>query len=874
MGRIRDRLRKLLRRKRRASEADVEELRRAFRHRYQEFKLLLGANSRALAVMAEIDRALAGTEPYGMTWVRAQCTRSATHVFQIAKHLNELASGRYAELDERFRDIQARIDPFLQGGASEHGGDLALRLGAVDKGQADQVGGKMANLGEIHRHLGLAVPAGFAITAAGYRLFMEHSDLASEIERRIQAADAESLDELVGLSSSIRRLILDAELPPSLKRTLADQYRLLEEQEGEGITLAVRSSALGEDMAGTSFAGQYRSELNVSGDDLSRAYREVVASKYGLPAMTYRLSRGIRDEDVAMCVGFLRMIDARAGGVLYSRNPVDIRDDSVLINSAWGLSNVVVDGRTPVDHFVVSRAERLRIASREIAEQERKSVCAPGEGLEYVELDGEDRSRSSLDDETILELARVAIRLEEHYGAPQDVEWALGAEGSITILQCRPLQQEEVAERGAGGAAFGPTLLEGGVTAARGVAAGPVCPVAREVDVLRFPEGGVLVALQALPRWAPALCRAAAVVCEQGTVTCHLANVARELGVPALFGVEGAARELAAEQVITVDADGRSLYEGRVEALLELVHPARNLMEGSPVHAALEGAARLIVPLTLIDPDAAEFRPESCQTLHDITRFCHEKAVQEMFRFGRDHHFPERSSKQLFCDVPMQWWVLNLDDGFQEEVEGKYVRIENIASIPMLALWEGITAVPWEGPPPIDGKGFMSVMFGATANTALSTGVRSRYSDRNYFMISRNFLSLSSRLGAHFSIVETIVSERLAENYISFQFKGGAADLSRRLLRVEFVREILEEYGFLVKVNRDNLIARMEGFDEEHMKGRLRILGYLAIHTRQIDMIMANEALVDRYRTKFHGDIGALLAGGGPQDAAAGLTPR
>ena len=816
--------------------------------------------------MAEIEEALRGTWPFGMSFVRSRSTSISTSVFQIVRHLNELSEGKYKALYGRFKEIQKHINPFIYPKTAMKEGPLVLPLREVDRDMADLTGSKLANLGEIRNRIQLRVPDGFVITTQAYNMFMEHNELQAEIDKRIQATDVDRVDKLYDLSAGIQQLIIGSSIPENLEKEILKNYSFLKEDKEKGPTVAMRSSALGEDLAGTSFAGQYRSELNVSEENLIQSYKEIVASKYGVPAMSYRFNRGIRDEDVAMCVGCICMVDAVAGGVVYSRDPMRIRDDVVVINSVWGLPKSVVDGSTNPDFFLVSRGDAIKIIRKEIAVKEQKFVCYSDEGVCRLDMNEEDRHLPSLSDENAIELARLAVRLEEYYGIPQDIEWAIEGDGSITLLQCRPLQKtavqqklgyQEITEKKVADT----VLLQGGMTASPGAGAGPVYIVKKDMDAFRFPKGAVLVTAQALPRWATLLNRAAAVVTEQGSIAGHLGNVSREFGVPALFGLQGATERLKNKELITVDADSLTVYEGRVNGLQKKMEKPKNLMGGSPVFEALNKVSRLIIPLNLLDPEAPEFRPDYCRTFHDITRFAHEKAVIEMFNFGKDHHFLERSSKQLLCEVPMQWWVLNLDDGFYEEVEGKHVRLENICSIPMLALWEGITAVPWAGPPPVDGKGFMSVMFQATANTALVPGMRSQYADRNYFMISKNYCSLTSRLGFHFSTVETLVSERANENYISFQYKGGAADYQRKRKRIVFIKDILEKYDFRVNVKEDSLIARLEDFEEDFMKKHLKILGYLTMHTRQLDMIMANKSKVSYYRSKVIGDIRDMIGG-------------
>ena len=835
----------------------MEELRAVFKARYHAFKLLLGANNTALQLMTDMEAALRSRHSFGMTFIRSHATATCVNVFNIIKYLNELTGNRYGGLSTVFTDIERAIDATLKQRQAPTIEELVLPLTAVRQEMADGVGSKMANLGEITGELpGIAVPPGFAITAAAYERFLAHSGLTDEINRRLQSMEEEEISDLYRKSSEIQKLIVGADLPPELAEAISRAYGELTGAAGGPVKVALRSSAIGEDAADTSFAGQYHSELNVTGENLHAVYKEVVASKYALTAVSYRLHKGLRDEDVAMCVGCMAMVDSACGGVMYSRDPTDIRGDAILINGVHGLAKSVVDGTVSPDLWVISRGEPLTILRREIRDKEQKAVCLPEEGVR-MQADAQG-AEAALTDDQALELARIALALESHFQGPQDIEWCIDGEGRIFILQSRPLRQMAAPRSRGVGAGEYPVLLAGGELAGSGVAAGPVCVVANNLDLLQFPTGAVLVTAFPHPGWAPLLSRAAAIVTDRGGITGHLANVAREFGIPALFNTGEATARLIPGQLVTVDADGLAVYEGRVEALLALAGPREGLMAGTPVGETLKEVMTLITPLNLTNPEAPDFSPQGCRTLHDITRFAHEVSVKEMFAFDKRQAFSRYFIKKLVTPVGLEWWVLNLEDGFKAEVAEPRVELSNIASAPMLALWEGITAVPWAGPPPVDTMGFMSIVMGAATDPNLATAGGTMFGNTNYFMISRDFCNLTSRLGFHFSTVEALVGDQAFENYIRFAFKGGAADYPRRIMRTKFVGELLERYHFKVDVKEDALFARLEAEAKDYLLSRLRILGYLTIHTRQLDMIMLNEADVQYYAEKFIQDLEKL----------------
>ncbi|MFZ5774534.1 MAG: PEP/pyruvate-binding domain-containing protein [Thermodesulfobacteriota bacterium] len=827
----------------RPPQPSAEELREAFRGHYRHFRSLLTANNNALELMASLEQALTSGRPFGMALVRGHCTALMVNVHKMIQCLHSLSDGRYPGLKPAFAEVVRQVETILSQEKTVTEGGFILRMDEIDRDCADQVGEKMANLGEVRNRVGLTTPDGFAITAAAARRFMEASNLQPEINRRLKAMEPEDLEQLYTTSAAIQKLISTAPLPEDLAAQLSSAHQeLLARMHGKTL-VALRSSAIGEDSMNVSFAGQYRTQLNVAPEELFETYREIVAGKYRSQAIVYRQQRGFRHQDVHMCVGCLAMVEATVSGVAYSRPPGNPRSPLVVIEAARGLAVQVVDGKEGTTVIQVERQPPFAIRA--------------GDGF----------PSSPLSAAQAAELAQAAIRLEEHFGEPQDIEWSFDEQGRLFILQSRPMgHAAPEAEPAVPLAAsepdhLPPPLLAGGMTASHGVGCGPVFVVRTSLDLLQFPQGAVLVVSTPFPDWATVLDRATAVVSETGQVAAHLATVAREFGVPAIFGLAEATTRLANGQEITVDATARRIHPGRVEELLALAAPRPNLMAGSPVHRLLGAAMEHISPLNLTDPGSPFFRPSNCRTLHDLTRFCHEKSVTEMFSFGERVGLHSQAAKQLVVEnSPAQWWVIDLDDGFRPDLNPKspFIQLSDIVSIPMQAVWAGMTAVPWAGPPPISLRGFGSILFQSTRNPHLDPGVRANLGSRNYFLVSKNFCNLSVRLGYHFALVEANISDLLTESYLSFQFKGGAADEHRRRQRVELLKDFLTQADFRVEQRGDALAARVEKRPAEYLLERLAILGYLLIHTRQIDMVMGDPQAMAHHIAKIGADIAML----------------
>ena len=462
-------------------------------------------------------------------------------------------------------------------------------LAELGRDDVARVGGKNASLGEMLRELtkaGIRVPPGFAITADAYRAFLDANDLDDVLaERLAELRDGGAQPAQTG--RAIRSAIEEGDLPDALRDEIAAAYAALAEHgDGEDPDVAVRSSATAEDLPEASFAGQQETFLNIRGlDQVLDACRRCFASLFTDRAIAYREEHGFDHLEVGLSVGVQRMVrsDLAGAGVMFSIDTDTGFPRTVLVDAALGLGELLVQGAVDPDEHLVFKplldAESATpIIARKLGRKARKLVYGSGtdEPTREEETSEEERAAFVLSDDEVLQLARWAVALEEHYGAAMDIEWAKdGESGELYVVQARP---ETVHSRRTGAALKSYRLTGEGKRLATGLAvgdaigAGPACPMTSVEEADRFEDGAVLVTEMTDPDWLPVMKRAAAIVTEHGGRTSHAAIVSRELGVPAVVGAEGVMDALEDGQVVTVscaEGDEGHVYDGELEFEIE-----------------------------------------------------------------------------------------------------------------------------------------------------------------------------------------------------------------------------------------------------------------------------------------------------------------
>lgn len=462
-------------------------------------------------------------------------------------------------------------------------------FGALSRADVPFAGGKGANLGELTQ-AGVPVPPGFVVGAPAYAAFCDASGLRAKLAARLDGVDVDDTAALEAAAGDARALVSATPVPEPLAEAIAAAYAQLCGGDAD-VPVAVRSSATAEDTESASFAGMNETFLNVRGAaGVVDAVRRCWASLFGGRTVFYRAQRGFSQADMDIAVVVQRQIASARAGVMFTIDPASGRTDRIVIEGSFGLGESVVSGRVSPDRYVVDKAT-LAVVTQEVKPKELVIEPLAEGGTRTRELGPEEALRRVLGDDEVRTLAELAVRIERHYGAPQDTEWAFDGDGAVWMLQSRPVTS--AGGEAAAGPAPGAPLVRG-LGAAPGSASGPVRVVSSREDAEKLAEGEVLVTHMTAPDWVPLMRRASAIVTDSGGMTCHAAIVARELGIPCVVGTGDATRRLRDGERVTVDATHGAVVAGSVAAPA----PAAAGMPAAVPAAAPVTATKLLVNLS------------------------------------------------------------------------------------------------------------------------------------------------------------------------------------------------------------------------------------------------------------------------------------
>ncbi|HTG01599.1 MAG TPA: PEP/pyruvate-binding domain-containing protein [Nitrospirota bacterium] len=827
---------------------DAAASKKKIKDKYASFQDLLKHNDNVLILISDIDEKLKFEYLFDQQYVTKTLSSIKQSVQAIITNLNALSGGKYGKLHDRFLSINDQLDQITSQQKVIQVSDLVIPLGRLEDSATEIAGGKIARLSDMKHRLNMPVPEGFSITAFAFKRFLEHNGLADKVNALLRDLPSGNSEELTRLCQHMRKTVSEASIPPDLQDAIDQAVANLKSSvQHSPLLVSVRSSAIHED-SDMSFAGQYATFLNVPEHAIAQKYKEVVASIFRPRAVYYFKTKGFSEAEIVMSVGVIQMIDARAGGVAYTKDPNNPDSDTLIINAANGLGKTVVDGTVIPDTYAVSRTNH-EILFRNISDQRVMLVCADGGDIAEKVVTDQGGMAAALSDAEVTTLAGYATELEKAYGKPQDIEWAVDKNGGIFLLQSRPLKT--AASTSAHMAVprrvdHYPLLVDKGLIASRGVGCGRAFVVRNGTDLKAFPDGGVLVASHMSTDFVLVMEKASAFIIEKGSITGHMASLAREYAVPTIVNAENAMQAVQDGEEITVDAVNCNVYRGRVEEIMKCAASRESSFRETRVYRVLESAFALISPLNLVNPDAETFAPEHCRTYHDITRFSHEKAMNDMFSIGSDHDMDSCSAVPLRAGIPMDAYLIDLDCGLAENVTK--ATSADIRSLPFASFLKGMKSMRWPEPRAADVKGFL----GMVANTAQIPEAELRETaDRSYAVISSNYMNFSIRLGYHFSAVESYLSDVVNSNYIKFLFKGGGATTDRRLRRIRLITEILKKLGFGIEIKGDLMNATLPKRSLTDTSRTLEVLGKLTAYTKQLDMAMYNDAITDLFIEDF-----------------------
>ncbi len=852
---------------------------------FNRFRQVLDTNNRALEIMADMGDKLGGNYIFDINYIKKTHSELADSVFQSIYNLNSLSLNRYLHLHRVFEKINDRASKILRGESPVDMREPVLFYSDISWEMSDEVGGKNAGLADLANHLKLTVPQGFAITTSAFRDFMEYNriednikDLKSKYRKAAkhsqqedtlsaitfaEAGGHEAAEEILreddyfdeSFFAEVQDLFRRGKLPPSLVSSFQRGLKTLRGKDGESYCISVRSSAEMEDLE-FSFAGQFETVLNVPAEmrKLEKAYKEVLASLFSPRAALYKELVMPKDKPMmAMSVGCIKMVDAEVSGVMYSSDPNNLNNEVVIINANWGLGKTVVDGSVDADHYIVRKEETYEILEKKTGRKELTVMAVKGGGIKEVSSPVEKQRELCLSDKQVKNLARQAVLIEHYMKKPQDIEWSIDKKGDLYILQSRHLRVsassgETPADIASSLEKYSVIMENQGKIARRGIGAGRVFILNKMEDLKNFASGSVLVARHDSSHFIKIMPKASAILTDTGTPTSHMSNVAREFQVPTIVNTGSGTSVLKHGDEITVDAEDNRIYAGKVNELLKYrITEDISLMETDEFRL-LQKMLRYITPLNLIDPLLDNFVPDGCRTFHDIIRFIHEKAIAELVDVDR-YKKVLRNNITVKLDVPIPTGIFMIDigGGLNKKGNDRKASFDEISSIPFKAIVGGMMhpGVWHSGAVTMKINDFMSSMLKMPDVSNMS------YLGENVAVISREYVNLSLRFGYHFNMMDCYCSDNVKDNHVYFRFVGGATDISKRSRRADLLGSILREFNMRTDIKGDLIIARTDNLPRQEMEELLNRLGRLIAYSRQLDALLDDDIVANRYVNNF-----------------------
>ncbi len=817
---------------------------------FQNFRRILTCNTQALERMAEMDQALGGAYIFDRAFLEASVHELSRLVHHVVYNLNALTGNGYVALYDRYEELRTALGGVLAGGmdgaspAAQAGAeetaqslaDMITPVRDVDWEQEPTAGFEAACLARLARHHGARIADALVVGTAGCAVLADGGDTADVAGR--------------------------------------DLHERAVRMAGGAASFTLRVSAVDETGRPT---GPETERTGVLPDILPEALRGALRE-----AMTNDEVTGDAGTGHATVALILPEFPLPASGWLHSHAPMGPVRHAVLVEARFAPGDAAEHAsRVSTDRYALSRVHPFDLLCCEIPQRAAKAALPDGNEplAPSASLRGLLRGSALLEPPFLQGLAGLAMAAERLAGQPVELRWGLDSEGGCVLLGVRPStvrltadpqdQPEEPAdsEDNADDAPAMHVLRNGGQTVQMGVAAGGVVRLTEATRPEDCPLGGIGVARAASPNLAPLLGRLAGLVTEVGTTAGHLATVARELRVPAVFGMPGVCDAARPGDIVTLDAGGTVLYRGAVEGLLHTTDADEDLHPAAPEYRTLRRLLRLVAPLDLVDPDASDFSPAGCRTYHDILHFCHEMSVEALINL-RDTR-PELAAPRVHrvrLDLPLDLRLLDVGDGVavppgMTDNAGAmhggdaWLDLSAVRSAPLLAFLDGLRAEgAWSHRPArLRAGDILSGMGGASGTAANGAGPDADWAatGANLAIAGRDYLNLTLRLGYHFTVLDVLLSDNPNRNHAYFRFAGGMADPARRVRRAHLVGNVLEGLGFATRMRGDMVTGRLRAMEHAALRDAVAALGMLTAFTRQVDTTLNDDADMVRAATDF-----------------------